>query len=120
MAFHRKAAKHAATRILLTARDYRAKIAARLKWCSDCKMWHPHSAFGPDRSRRDGLDIRCRKAHSRRSKDFYQRRDQTLRGIHRSLCLYYGDGHKRLTDEQALAKIADLIEGNLGWQVKGR
>jgi hypothetical protein len=120
MAFHRKAAKHAKTRVLITERDYRAKIAAGLKWCSDCKMWHPRSAFGPDRSRRDGLDIRCRKAHSRRNSGLYQRRDQTLRGIHQSLCSYYGEGPIKLTEEQALAKIADLIEDNLGWHVKGR
>lgn len=42
-----------------------------MKWCTTCKCEHELSAFGPDRSRRDGLNVRCLKSAAALKKSYY-------------------------------------------------
>ncbi len=53
------AIKTAAVRTGHTVVAYMAKVAAGLKWCTACKVWHPLAAFKRDRTRGDGLDANC-------------------------------------------------------------
>lgn len=51
--------KGAASRIGISVAEYDLRVAAGQKWCIGCRRWHPKRAFGPDRSRNDGLAARC-------------------------------------------------------------
>lgn len=51
--------KAAARRIGVTVDFYEAMVSAGLKWCTACKQWHEHGAFGRDTTRSDGLSARC-------------------------------------------------------------
>ena len=53
------ALKIAASKIGVTLEDYRAKLAAGLKWCTGCKTWHNAEAFGVDLSRGDQRSAKC-------------------------------------------------------------
>jgi hypothetical protein len=44
-----------------------------LRSCADCGQERPQSAFGPDKTRRDGLNRRCRQCDALRSRDYYAR-----------------------------------------------
>jgi len=39
--------------------EYLAKIEVGEKWCYHCREWHPRSAFGPNKVKKDGLDGVC-------------------------------------------------------------
>ncbi len=49
----------AARRHGLTVTDLVDRLAS-MKWCASCQTWKARSDFNADRSRRDGLDGRCR------------------------------------------------------------
>jgi 5-methylcytosine-specific restriction endonuclease McrA len=53
------ARKAAATRVGLVWSEYEALVLAGQKRCTACSDWHPRAAFGPDRSRSDGLAASC-------------------------------------------------------------
>lgn len=61
------ARRRAASHLGLDIQEYMSRIASGLKWCTDCKAWEPVSIFGVDRSRGDGLKVRCRAAALRRA-----------------------------------------------------
>lgn len=52
--------KTAAIRLDMTHRDYLAKRAAELKWCSPGQHWVPITDFGPNAARFDGIQTCCR------------------------------------------------------------
>ena len=54
------AATIAAKKAGITIEEYQARHEAGEKWCSGCRAWHSHDAFGKDRSRWDGLAAYCR------------------------------------------------------------
>ena len=43
----------------ITVIEYKAHLAAGLKWCWKCKTWRPRAEFWSDKSRGDGLDAIC-------------------------------------------------------------
>lgn len=49
----------AAMRVGLRPEEYLRRRETE-KWCTKCRAWHPKLAFGPDRSRGDGLRAACR------------------------------------------------------------
>ena len=51
--------KATATRLGISLDEYLKRIALDQKWCSECKAWHPRSAFGVDNSRHDHLASGC-------------------------------------------------------------
>lgn len=53
------ALKTAARRVGLSVEAYGEMLARDLKWCYACRAFHPHTAFGVDRARGDGLSARC-------------------------------------------------------------
>lgn len=58
--------KIAARRAGVSLEEYSAAIARGEKWCTGCRRFHPRTAFGPDRSRYDGLSASCAVARERR------------------------------------------------------
>lgn len=52
-----------ASRIGTTLAEYRRRIENGEKWCSACQQWHPRTEMVRRRSRPDGLDGVCCKAH---------------------------------------------------------
>lgn len=65
------AAKRAANDLGITYSEWLQRRAAGLKWCTDCKQWHPLSEFMRDATRGDGLSVRCRDANRRRYRARY-------------------------------------------------
>lgn len=51
--------KGAAKRIGISAKEYADRVNSGLKWCTRCKLWHAKAVFCIDRSRSDGLSVRC-------------------------------------------------------------
>lgn len=60
------ALKTAARRAGVSLEEYAGALARGEKWCTACRWFHPREAFGPDRSRGDGLAAACIKARARR------------------------------------------------------
>ena len=54
-------------------------ISMGLKWCYQCKTFHPIVEFGKDSSRYDGLTARCTKSRNQRQKVLYVPVTQELR-----------------------------------------
>lgn len=73
------AIRRAATVLGLTADEYRANVAAGLKYCGGCKAWHPATVavFGVDSTRYDKLVPRCRVSRQGQHARTYVRRDRT-------------------------------------------
>jgi hypothetical protein len=65
-------------------------IEKGLKWCYQCKDFHPVGDFGKDSSRYDGLTARCFASRNARSKELYIPRPKPL---HRPC--YAPDGNRR-------------------------
>lgn len=49
-----------------------------LRWCCICKDYLPVDAFGPDRSRKDGVQRQCRECKNQMTKDYNKRRKQDV------------------------------------------
>lgn len=62
--FHRIAAKY----IGISPEEYISQREKGLKWCGDCRQWHPATStyFTVNNHRSDQLDSICRKGRSRR------------------------------------------------------
>jgi hypothetical protein len=58
------AMKVAASHAGLELEAYRARVAGGERWCWSCRAWHQIDAFGRDKSRPDGRDLRCRASRS--------------------------------------------------------
>jgi len=56
----------------MTLDEYLAVADQGMKWCRGCQAWQAVAAFGPDRSRGDGLATLCREAKNRRGRASYQ------------------------------------------------
>ena len=54
----------AASRVGLDEGQYRDNLSAGLKWCTACRGWHEHQAFGRNAARRDGLETSCKRGRS--------------------------------------------------------
>lgn len=70
----------AARRIGLSLDEYDARIASGEKWCGRCRVWHPVSAFGRDRSRADGMASACRRKRGELARTSYVRRPRPAPG----------------------------------------
>ncbi len=53
------ARKIAAKKLGITLKAYVAHEEDGEKWCVKCKVWHPLSSFGADKTRGDGLSSTC-------------------------------------------------------------
>jgi len=52
--------RKAASRVGVSEAEYALRLASGEKWCSGCKSFHARTSFAGDRSRYDGLSMRCR------------------------------------------------------------
>lgn len=59
------AIKTAARRIGISVDEYRANLAAGMKWCIKCRIWQAVDEFNMDASRGDGRTSVCHKRHVR-------------------------------------------------------
>lgn len=61
----------AARRVGLTVDEYQARVVQGLKFCTNCKTWHPLEDFGSDASRSDGRAAHCRISKRAGQRDRY-------------------------------------------------
>jgi hypothetical protein len=104
---HEGAIKTAAKHAGIPVDEYRRRIAAGLKKCTECREWKPTDDFAIDRSRSDGLLARCRSCSSARGKRAYvPRKSPGVRGSRR---VPLRDGDRR----QARRRVNYLVEQGL-------
>lgn len=65
------ALKIAAKKAGVSIEEYQIKREQGLKWCTNCREWHPTDAFGVDRSRWDGLVPSCKESKNTLSRTHY-------------------------------------------------
>ena len=69
----------AAKRLGITVEDYRRRVVTE-KWCTGCKAWHPHVAFGRDASRFDGLASICMETRGTAARAHYVPKPRPKKG----------------------------------------
>jgi hypothetical protein len=75
-------------------------ISPKSKRCKDCKLERGLGAFGTDKSRRDGLNGRCRDCDRARSRAYYARKPEARK-------VYYRENRDRI-----LARVAARYRGS--------
>lgn len=100
------ALKTAARRLGLTVEEYKAQVAAGLKWCIECRQWQGVEEFGVDRSRGDGLAARCLQSKRSRERQRYVRRPRPQPGRR---FVASRDGDKK----QARRRVNHLVDTGL-------
>lgn len=68
------ALRTAAVRVGLSPDEYLARLSQGLRYCFRCVDWHPHSEFGKDVSRLDGLARACRRSLNAARRASYEQR----------------------------------------------
>jgi HNH endonuclease len=77
--------KVAAKRIGMSFEEYKAKKEAGLKWCTNCKEWHPISDFPKDSSLKMGLSCHCWRSYKNIKPDrpgTHERREKRKQGLY--------------------------------------
>lgn len=101
----RASAKHMG----LTLEAYRARLAAGERWCTGCRTLHLRDAFGPDRSRNDGLNRKCKESARRSWEAWHARHRAGLPPRARVLDLVL----EKLSRREPHAEIEAFIRGSL-------